>query len=88
MWSGSIKGALVVFHENYAWCRRRNRRRGIPRSTVVIIPRGQSVPGHAVLAKMFASDTSPKLIDPEGRGKRRTWTRQGLRSSLQFAVHG
>ena len=51
MWSGSIKGALVVFHENYAWCRRRNRRRGIPRSTVVIIPRGQSVPGHVVQAK-------------------------------------
>ena len=54
----------------------------------LIIPSGQSVSGHVVQAKMFASDTSPKLIDPEGRGKRRTWTRQGLRSSLQFAVHG
>lgn len=34
MWSDSITGALVVFHENYAQCRRRNRRRGIPRLTV------------------------------------------------------
>ena len=58
------------------------------RSLGLIIPSGQSVSGHVVQAKMFASDTSPKLIDPEGRGKRRTWTRQGLRSSLQFAVHG
>ena len=29
MWSDSIKGALVVIHENCAWCRRR----GIPRLT-------------------------------------------------------
>ena len=69
IWSGSIKGSLVVFHENYAWCRRRNRRRGIPRLTVVIIPRGQSVRGHVVQAK--------KWIDREGLGKCRTWTRQG-----------
>ena len=53
----------------------------------LIIPSDQSVSGHVVQAKMFASDTSPKFNDPERLGKRRTWTRQGLRSSLQFAVH-
>ena len=53
----------------------------------LIIPSGQSVSGHVVQAKVFASDTSPKLIDQERLGKRFTWTRQGLRSSLQFAVH-
>ena len=41
-----------------------------------IIPRGQSVPGYAVLAKMFASDTSPKWIGRQRLGKRRTTTRQ------------
>ena len=48
MWSDSITGVLVVFHLNYAWCRRRNRRRGIPGLAVVIIPQGLSLSGHVV----------------------------------------
>ena len=49
----AVKSPYIVF----AW------------SLGLIIPRGQSVLGHVIQAKMWASDTSPKWIDREGLGK-------------------
>ena len=53
----------------------------------LIIPRGQFVSGHVVLAKPrpFTSDMSPKWIDREGLGERRTGTRQATRQAILYS---